>query len=278
MRRIEKGNMMTMSKARIRGGVRIACALLGSSMLSSAALAADADAAAASAATTGSDTSQDIVVTATRRDTKLQETPLSITAVTGAALTNAGVTTSAGLSKVAPNLIIRSNSTGVGSRLIVRNIYAVGEPIVGLYYDDSPVVSTTGTAGDAGSTTPTVRLFDVDHIEVLRGPQGTLFGASSMAGNVRLIFAKPDLEKFSGAYDGSVSTVAHGGTGWESNAMINVPLINDVLGIRAVGYYSDTPGYVDNPVLGRKDINAQKSRGRFRRDRAHESRGHPRPV
>jgi iron complex outermembrane receptor protein len=203
----------------------------------------------------------EIVVTALKRATSIQQTPLSISAVSAASLTNQNITDSQQLTRIAPNLVINEAANG-GSRIIIRNLYASGEPLVGLYYDETPLTGTGGVSNDAGGTTPGVRLFDVERAEVLRGPQGTLYGASSMGGTIRLIFAKPNLTTFSGALNGQLTTVASGnGLGKSLDGMVNLPIINDMLAVRAVGYYDHVPGYIDNSVLGLRNFNKSRNYG-----------------
>jgi outer membrane receptor protein involved in Fe transport len=202
----------------------------------------------------------DIVVTATRRSTNVQDTPLAISAVSGLALASKGITDSSGLAAVSPGLVLTPGQV-TGSRLTLRNIYAAGEPTVGLYYDDTAVIGSSGTTSDAGGTTPDLRLFDIERVEVLRGPQGTLYGASSMGGAVRLIYEKPKLDDVSAAFDGKMFDLAKGGRGFETQAMLNLPVVKDLIGIRATAFYQNRPGYVDNTRLGRSDINDQVGKG-----------------
>ena len=203
---------------------------------------------------------QDIVVTALKRSTNIQNTPLAITAVSGEKLAAMGITDAYALARTSPGLVVREGAFS-GARLTIRNIRAAGESTVGLYYDETPVMGSAGVSSDAGGTTPDIRLFDVERAEVLRGPQGTLYGSSSMAGTVRLIFNKPDLTKLGGAVAGQMSSVDGGGLGFENQAMVNLPIVSDVLAIRAVGFYSQRPGYVDNIRLGQQDVNDQTSGG-----------------
>ncbi len=215
---------------------------------------------AAPAPAAGNDT--EIVVTALKRATSIQQTPLAISAVSAETLTKQNITDSSALSRVSPGLQINENSNG-GSRVIIRNLYATGEALVGIYYDDVPLSGTGGVSNDAGATQPSLRLFDVERAEVLRGPQGTLYGASSMGGTLRIIFNKPKLDHYEGAIDGQLNTSAesNGSLGRQINGMVNVPIINDVLGVRAVGYYDRSAGYIDNSLLGLRNMNANKSYG-----------------
>lgn len=211
-------------------------------------------------ASTPNDT--EIVVTALKRATSVQRTPISITAVSADTLNRQNITDTNALARIAPSLVINENSNG-GSRVIIRNLYATGEPLVGLYYDEVPLSGTGGVSNDAGGTLPGLRLFDVERVEVLRGPQGTLYGASSMGGTIRVIFAKPNLKYYSAAVDGQVTSSADSGgdVGGQANAMVNIPVIPDKLAVRAVGFYDNSPGYIDNSLLHQTNINSNKSYG-----------------
>lgn len=202
----------------------------------------------------------DIVVTALKRSTNLQETPLAISAVGGETLANMGVQDSTQLARTVPSLVFRENANG-GSRVVIRNIQSSGEPTVGLYYDETPIIGSAGVSNDAGGSTPEVRLFDVERVEVLRGPQGTLYGSGSMAGTLRLIFNKPNLTDFQGAAAAQGTTVSHGGEGYEVQGMVNVPIVYDMLALRVVGFYRDRDGWIDNDRLNLKDINGLTSKG-----------------
>lgn len=202
-----------------------------------------------------------MVVTALKRDTKIQDTPLAITAVTGATLRAQGITDSSMLAQVSPGLVVTEGGFS-GTRQTLRNIYAAGEATVGLYYDDTPVTGSAGVNADAGGTTPALRLFDVDRVEVLRGPQGTLYGSSSEAGTIRLIFAKPKLDLYEATVMGEFSHVARSGAdGDQTQAMVNIPVLKDLLAVRVVGFYQDTPGYIDNIKLGKGAVNRQEAEG-----------------
>src|SRR3546814_4655007 len=108
-----------------------------------------------------------------------------------------------------PSLRVQDNGPGQ-RRVSLRGILASGEPTVGTYYDETPIAGSVGVASDAGGRTPDFSLFDVERVEVLRGPQGTLYGASSMSGAIRVIFEKPSNE-YEGALDGSIRSVKGGG-------------------------------------------------------------------
>ncbi|MCC2601298.1 TonB-dependent receptor [Sphingopyxis yananensis] len=204
----------------------------------------------------------EIVVTALKRATSIQQTPIAISAVDSAALERQNITDSSALGRVTPGLVINEGANG-GSRVIIRNLYATGESLVGLYYDEIPLSGTGGVSNDSGGSQPSMRLFDIERAEVMRGPQGTLYGASAMGGNIRVIFAKPKLDRYEGALDAQLNTVAESGgaLGMQTNAMVNVPIVQDVLAVRAVGFYDKGAGYMDNSLLGRDRINESESFG-----------------
>jgi outer membrane receptor protein involved in Fe transport len=201
----------------------------------------------------------DIVITATRRDTTLQKTPMAITALTGETLTNAGVTNIADYAKFVPSLRIQDNGPGQ-RRVSLRGVQASGEATVGVYYDDTPVTGSVGVSSDAAGRTADFTLFDVNRIEVLRGPQGTLYGASSMGGAIRVILNKPTQE-YEGTVEGQMMSTKGGGFGYFVNGMVNLPVVKDLLAVRAVLYRRDSEGYVDNTFLNRKNVNDYTATG-----------------
>ncbi|MBD8679876.1 TonB-dependent receptor [Sphingomonas sp. CFBP 13720] len=201
----------------------------------------------------------DIIVTATRRNTTIQQTPLAITALTGDTLTDAGVTNIADYAKFVPSLRIQDNGPG-SRRVSLRGVQAPGEPTVGTYYDDVPVTGSVGVSSDAAGRTADFSLFDIERIEVLRGPQGTLYGSSSMGGAIRVIFNKPS-DEFEGNVEATASDVAGGGLGYFVNGMVNVPVVSDKLAARLVLYQRESDGWIDNRFLGRDDVNDYNATG-----------------
>lgn len=203
--------------------------------------------------------SDEIVVTALKRSTNLQDTPISISAVTGAALANSGVQSIADLNSSVPSLTFEDGGPS-NRRVVIRGIRAAGEPTVGTYYDETPVTGSIGAGNDSGGSTPELRLFDVERVEVLRGPQGTLYGSGSMGGTLRVIYQKPTFNT-EGAVDASLSDTRYGGLNYEGSAMVNVPIVDDKVAVRAVGFYRNANGYIDNTTLNIKNINDNKSYG-----------------
>src|SRR6185436_15944439 len=111
----------------------------------------------------------------------------------------------------------------------------------GLYLDEQPITQS--------GRNPDPRLIDIERLEALRGPQGTLYGASSQSGTLRVITNKPNPAEFDAWVEGQVNTIEDGGTGYDVSAMVNIPLVADRLALRLVGFTSEHAGYIDN-VLG----------------------------
>lgn len=203
---------------------------------------------------------QEIVVTALRRDTELQKTPVSVAAVSADTLDQRGAYDFIDFAASVPGFTILDLGPGE-RRPIIRGIESPGEPEVGIYYDEFQISSPPGATNDAGRFTPDIKLIDVQQVQVLRGPQGTLFGAGSEGGTVQTIFNKPNLSAFSGGFDGDVGGVEHGTENVMVDGFVNLPVISDVLGVRLVGYQVDTGGYIDNTALQTNDINHGRTQG-----------------
>ncbi|MFT4247104.1 MAG: TonB-dependent receptor [Pseudomonas sp.] len=204
-----------------------------------------------------------ITITATKRATRVQDTPLAVTAITAETLKDTGAVDVKDYARLVPGLSVQDNGPGA-SRLSMRGIYSTGEATTSLYYDETPVSGTVGTTNDAGGRSPELDLFDVERIEALRGPQGTLYGAGSMGGSVRVIFEKPSLDGFAGKLQSGYAVTDGGDPSWNTHLMLNLPLVKDVLGARAVLYKGRTGGYVDNTWLGKDDVNdAAREGGRL---------------
>jgi len=202
---------------------------------------------------------EEIMVTATKRGTILQDTPLPITAVTGETLTKAGAVTMGEYAKFVPSLKLSDDGPG-RSRVILRGISGAGENLVGIFYDETPITGSVGVSSDSGGRNPDTTASDVERVEVLRGPQGTLFGGASMAGAIRLIMNKPK-QTYEGFVSGGVTTTEGGGISTQITGMVNVPIIQDVLAARVVMYNRDNDGWIDNSLLNKKNINDSVIKG-----------------
>lgn len=216
-----------------------------------------ASAASADGESGSDDLSQDFVleetvVTASKRETKVQDTPMSIQALTGDKLEEMAAVGMEDFSDRIPGLTVSVQGMGMNS-LQIRGITTLtseqtSSATVGYYLDDTPISSP--------SFVPDVALFDVERIEVLKGPQGTLYGEGSLGGTVRLITRKPQFDEFEGKVQlvGS-QTEESDGFNYQTNGVINVPLMDDKLAMRLSGSFSSNAGFSDDVNSGDKDTN-----------------------
>lgn len=203
---------------------------------------------------------EEIVVTATRRSEFVRDIPSSISALSEAQLQAAGALQAKDITRLVPGLAYTEVNSGQAV-LAVRGVQTSAvfgnlQQPVALYYDDVPVLDLV-----IPWTVPRLQLFDVDRVEVLRGPQGTLFGAGALSGAIRVINSKPNVSEFLAAADGTLTITEGGGIGSSVNVMLNAPLVADRLAVRAVGHVDHSPGWVDNSVLMDKETNRGKSYG-----------------
>lgn len=203
---------------------------------------------------------QSIVVTALRYETRLNLTPLAISVATSADLGHAADTSLSGLSRMLPALGL-FDTGAVQQRLILRGISGTGEPTVAVYYDETPVSGPAGNTVDAGASAPDLALVDIDRVELIRGPQGTLFGGSAMGGALRVLFRRPELAEPSAEVSAGVIATAGAPLGVTATGMVNLPLRRDRLGLRLVGYGDTKGGYIDNVTLGLDDRGRVTRRG-----------------
>jgi len=201
----------------------------------------------------------EIIVTATKRAVSLQDVPMAITALGERNLENLGADTFADFARTVPGLTLNSGRPNE-SRFVIRGITTASsvdslQSTVAQYIDDLPTLDTF-----ASLSQPDLRLFDVNRVEILRGPQGTLFGSGAMGGAVRVITNKPNTSEFEAKTDLTLSSTKGGQMSYALNAMVNAPVIEDKLAVRAVGYYRDNGGWVDNVTLG-DDLNGEEAYG-----------------
>lgn len=200
-----------------------------------------------------------VVVTALRRPTLQQLTPMSMRALSGEELRRAGAATFEDAVAMLPGLA--QTSTGVGrSRLSLRGVYGSGEATTALYYDDVPVTGPSGTTADPGGSFPEFLLVDVQQVELLRGPQGTLYGASAMGGALKVMFNRPDLSRAGGMLEVEGSANARD-VGDAQTLVFNQPLIGDKLGLRVAAYRREEPAFARNARLGLSRTNAGSAKG-----------------
>jgi iron complex outermembrane recepter protein len=197
----------------------------------------------------------EIVVSASRiGDQSVQKTPMAISVISPQELDSKGLGGVSDFLKNLPSVNMQSVSPGENDiemrGLVVDEVdptNAQERSLVALYLDDAAITQQ--------GFNPDLHVYDLDRVEIIRGPQGTLYGAGSMAGTVRLITKKPDATLFTGDGDLSVSQTAHGSTNTSERGMINVPLIDNKLAARLVVYRGEDSGYIDNPELNERNAN-----------------------
>lgn len=200
-----------------------------------------------------------VIVTALKRSSLIQQTPISMTVVSGEQLSRLGVVDLEKASPLLPGL--KLISTAFGRRLVLRGVYGAGEATTGLYYDETPMTGPVGTTADPGVMAPELALVDVDRIELLRGPQGTLYGSGAMGGALRILFRHPDLSRDSAALGVSASAAAHGEQAGGVTAVLNAVVLPERLAVRVSAYEQHQPGFIDNVRLGLKDVDASRVQG-----------------
>jgi iron complex outermembrane recepter protein len=192
----------------------------------------------------------EIVVTATRREERVQDIPVSIAVFSQEKLDAQGVRSIDDLVRLTPGVTFQRDAVGSSgnyndeeSDINIRGVDSTaGTSTVGIYIDDTPIQSRRIGFGTFNAYPA---LFDLDRVEVLRGPQGTLFGASSEGGSVRFISPEPGLEQYSGYLRSELASTANGNPSYELGAAAGGPIIDDVLGFRVSASYREDGGYVD---------------------------------
>jgi outer membrane receptor protein involved in Fe transport len=205
-----------------------------------AAVSATLSVGTASAQTSGG--LEEVIVTATRRAESIQDVSESISAFDTKSIEVRGLNNVDDLGKFVPGLSFATREPG-GTTIVFRGVTPSGLQFgavssSGLYLDEQPITQS--------GRNPDPRLIDIERIEALRGPQGSLYGASSQSGTLRVITNKPDPTGFDAYVEGEVSSIDGGGTGYDVNGMVNIPLVQDRLALRLVGFTSEDAGYIDN--------------------------------
>jgi iron complex outermembrane recepter protein len=189
----------------------------------------------------------EIVITAQKRTSTIQTTPISITAVSGEDLQARGIANFTNLAQSTPGVSLKSEGPGQ-TEIELRGMTSSGgnSPTVGFYLDDIPLTAPAGAQNGKVVIDPT--LYDLKRIEVLRGPQGTLYGSGSMGGTVRLITNEPDKTKFEATAQNISSGTRGGSFNHSDNFMVNIPLVQDTLALRVVATEAYTSGWIDRIV------------------------------
>ena len=217
-------------------------------LLGSSALGLSAQAFAGTAQDPRNNQIAEVVVTATKRSEKLQDVPISVQALGTASLEQHQVQSFDDYAKLLPSVSFQSFGPGQ-SDIYFRGVTSGGDglhggstPASGLYVDEIPLTTIANNVD--------LHVYDMERVEALSGPQGTLFGASSLSGTLRLITNKPSTAKFSAGYDLEGNDFEDGAAGGTAEGFVNLPL-NDKAAVRLVGYYEHDGGYINNTPKSR---------------------------
>ncbi|MBB5211990.1 TonB-dependent receptor [Microbulbifer hydrolyticus] len=202
---------------------------------------------------------EEVVVTATRREEKLQDVPISVTAFSQDELTRKGIVGYEGIAHETPGVVMNrptQNFNNFTARGIATNGYNANlQSTVAIYIDELPI------SANGNSTILDPNLYDVERVEFLRGPQGTLFGSGSLAGAMRILTKSPDLDEVEASMLVDMGMSGSDSLRQRYNAMVNVPIVEDELAFRAVVFYRDEDGYVDNLGTGIENSNSLQDVG-----------------
>ena len=204
-----------------------------------------------------SDVFEKITVTATKRLKSKQEIASSISALSTSDIEMKGLDDLEGIARTLPGVTLNQpikNRSFINIRGVATSTSAGNtQDPVSVYINDMPVTDTFGAP-----VQPDLRLYDIERVEVLRGPQGTLFGSGSLGGTVRVITNKPQFDGFESSVRLDLANTDNADVRQRYDAMVNIPIIDDELALRAVGYYRDVSGWVDNVALGTKNSSIDK--------------------
>ncbi|MDE2493503.1 MAG: TonB-dependent receptor, partial [Alphaproteobacteria bacterium] len=203
-----------------------------------------------------------VTVTAEKQKESSLDVPMSLTALSGEKLERTQAYRFEDYVGNVPGLTWMNSWNGAGSSLVIRGITTGAVPTtspVASYIDETPYNVNGGLAGSFASA-PNLDTFDMQRIEVLRGPQGTLYGSNALGGLLKFVTNAPDPTAFSDKLEAGVSSVEHGGVGFDVHGMVNVPLTNDTA-LRVVAYDNYYPGFIDDPGRNLSHINGSHYTG-----------------
>ena len=201
---------------------------------------------------------QEVLVTAQKSVQLAQDVPIALTVLNAQSLIGRNDVSLDDYYTQVPGLSLLDDGNGF-KLLAIRGITtgANNTPTVGIYVDDTPVGSSTALArGDV--LVPDLDPADLEQIEVLKGPQGTLYGASNMGGLLKYETIQPNLSTYSAYVETDGAEVDHGGAGWGFRGNVNLPLVTDVFALRISGSTRYDPGYIDNVATGQTDVNTHR--------------------
>jgi iron complex outermembrane receptor protein len=190
----------------------------------------------------------EIVVTAEKRESTVQKTPISMTVVTGAELQAQGLSDLTAVAQETPGVSFKTSGPGQ-TEFEMRGLTSTGgeSPTVGFYLDETSL--TPPAMAQNGKVVIDPNLFDLNRVEILRGPQGTLYGSGSMGGTIKLVTNQPDTKNFSADVEGIGSGTYGGGFNHTENGMINIPIVDNVAALRVVVTDKYVEGWIARDVV-----------------------------
>ncbi len=217
-------------------------------------------AAAGSAEAPASGALEEVLVTAEKRESTVQKTPISITALSGAELQSQGISDLVSVAQQVPGVSFKTSGPGQ-TEFEMRGLTSTGgeAPTVGFYLDEAAL--TPPAMAQNGKVVIDPDLFDLNRIEILRGPQGTLYGAGSMGGTIKLLTNAPDPKQVAAGVQGTASGTDGGGFNHTENGMLNLPLLPDIAALRLVVTDKHIQGWIDRDVLNPFPIEVQTASG-----------------
>jgi iron complex outermembrane receptor protein len=232
-----------MTKMSNRKGIMVVG--LAGSLLGGAAVAWSADAGSEPGA---SGALEEVLVTAEKRESTVQKTPISITAISGADLQSQGISNLLNVAQQVPGVSFKTSGPGQ-TEFEMRGLTSTGgeSPTVGFYLDETSL--TPPAMSQNGKVVIDPNLFDLSRVEILRGPQGTLYGAGSMGGTIKLVTNAPDTKQVAANVQGTFSGTDGGGFNHTENAMLNLPLLPDIAALRLVVTDKHIQGWIDRDVV-----------------------------
>jgi outer membrane receptor protein involved in Fe transport len=248
-----------------RNGFSLLSAAIAAALLSAPmAHAQDASPPSSNGDTTSSSltTLPTIIVTANKRSQDIQDVPMAVSVMGGYQLERMNATDFGDYLTKIPGVNVISQGEGM-TQIVMRGITSGSgqqNASVGTYIDDAPFGSSTVYA-IGGMLTPDIDPSDLMRVEVLRGPQGTLYGSNTLGGLIKFVTQPPDTTAFSGRVQIDGSSVAHGDNGFGTRVMLNAPLVTDKLAVRVNAFKRHDPGYIDDIGKGKKDANDAKVDG-----------------
>ncbi|MCC7198095.1 MAG: TonB-dependent receptor [Gammaproteobacteria bacterium] len=205
---------------------------------------------------------EEVIVTASKRAEKLQDVPVPVTVQTSEQLTAAGYAGIVDYANNVPSFTVVSYGTPGRTQVAVRGISSTGSiATVGTYLDDAPMGGSNGWV-NAATTLLDIVPYDLEQVELLRGPQGTLYGQGAMGGILKYVLRKPSTEQFEGNVGGETTAIDDSDDlGYTVRGRVNMPVIDGLLGVSISGFDRHTPGYMDNEWTGAKDTNESRQYG-----------------